>query len=274
MADWLPVAGGALVGAALGLTGGGGSLFAVPLLVLLLGMPLAQAVPVSLLVVAATAAIGAVEAVNRGLVHWRPVLIMAGAGALLTPTGLWLGNQLLPELRLGAFMVLAGLLSLHMWRGARAGEDARVVRAYLAGEGGQPACRYSSAGELRFTPRCATALGAAGALTGTLSGLFGVGGGFLIVPVLRFVTRMSMQQAVAGSLVIISIIGGSGCLSAAPALRETGALALWFGLGSATGMLGGRAVAARLAGPTLQRTFAAALLVTVFVGLLRVMEVF
>ena len=71
------VACGAAVGLALGLTGGGGSIFAVPLLIYVIGLPMSEAVPVSLAAVATTAAIGAVGAVRRKLVVWQPTILYA-----------------------------------------------------------------------------------------------------------------------------------------------------------------------------------------------------
>lgn len=85
-----------------------------------------------------------------------------------------------------------------------------VVRAGLTrtadSVGGGPVCRYSEDGVLRLNAPCSAALAAAGLLVGFLSGFFGVGGDFLIVPALLVITQMSIHRAVATSLLVITLI--------------------------------------------------------------------
>jgi uncharacterized membrane protein YfcA len=104
-------------------------------------------------------------------------------------------------------------------------------------------------------------LAATGIGTGLLSGFFGVGGGFVIVPALTFVSRMSIHRAVATSLFVIALVASS----AAGAARVQGhhvswALAAAFTAGGLAGMGVGRVLAHRLAGPTLQKVFAVGIL--------------
>lgn len=82
-----------------------------------------------------------------------------------------------------------------------------------------PACRYDPSGQLRFTSRCAVRLALTGSATGLLSGLFGVGGGFLIVPALVLVASLPMRRAVATSLWVIAIISALGFASHVPGWR-------------------------------------------------------
>ena len=92
---------GLVVGAALGLTGGGGSIFAIPLLVYGLGLPMPQATGLSLAAVGLMAGFGA--AVQRRNLEWRAGLVFAAAGMLLAPVGAALGHALPPALVLSAF---------------------------------------------------------------------------------------------------------------------------------------------------------------------------
>jgi uncharacterized membrane protein YfcA len=104
---------GGIVGIALGLTGGGGSIFAVPLLLYAIGLPLREAVTVSLGVVGLTALYGA--GFQRSLVSWLPGIIFGIGGILGAPAGAWI------EVRLPQFwtlMLFAGLMifiGVRMW---------------------------------------------------------------------------------------------------------------------------------------------------------------
>ncbi len=240
---------GVLVGLSLGLTGGGGSVFAVPLLVYGLGLPMARAVPLSLLAVGSTALIGALAALPSRAIALRPALVFAAAGMLITPAGILLAAQLPQPLLLMWFALLALAIAAYMWWRARTRpEQAAVPRAGVAGRAA-PVCRCSA--------RCAAALALAGAVTGLLSGLFGVGGGFLIVPALMLVSQLSMRSAVATSLLSIAAISAAGVASA----LQQGVVFDWavaapFVAGGAIGIGAGFALARRLSGPVLQRGFA------------------
>ena len=104
---------------------------------------------------------------------------------------------------------------------------------------------------------CSAALAVVGVVVGLLSGFFGVGGGFLIVPALLMVTQMGIHRAVATSLLVITLIGASGVFAAFAGGRGlplvTTAL---FVVGGVLGMALGRRLAARVAGPVLQQVFA------------------
>jgi uncharacterized membrane protein YfcA len=101
---------------------------------------------------------------------------------------------------------------------------------------------------------------AVGIGTGFLSGLLGVGGGFLIVPALVVVTRMSVFQAVATSLAIISAIGSAGAATAVWQGRVDWGVLAPFAAGGAVMMIVTRSFAGRIAGPALQRAFAVSIM--------------
>ena len=253
---------GVLVGLALGLTGSGGSLFAIPLLLYVVGLGMTEAVPISLLVVGATALLGALSAFHRGLLLTRPTVIFGVAGILSAPLGLKLGG-LTPEYwRIFGFSILALVMAARMaWQSFNL-ESTRIVRAGLEFDENAGICRYAPDGKMHFSVPCALALVVTGASVGVLSGFFGVGGGFLIVPALMFVIRMDMPYAVGSSLAIIAMIGiAGGALAGIPILLAN-VSAILFGAGSLAGMLGGRAISRNIAGPQLQQLFAFALFTT------------
>jgi uncharacterized membrane protein YfcA len=254
----LPLVYGAVVGVALGLTGGGGSILAVPLLVFGLGVLPTDAVAMSLVAVAATALVGATQSLRHGLVVWQPSLIFAVGGMLSAPAGAAAALHVPRDVLVGAFALLAVAVGSLMWRAARRNPtQASAVRAVALAPGSGPVCVLAPDGQLRFTAPCAAVLAAIGLGTGFLSGLLGVGGGFLIVPALVLVTRMGVHRAVATSLVIIALIGLSGAAAAVWQGRIDWAVLTPFAAGGALAMVATRGFAARVAGPKLQQTFAA-----------------
>jgi uncharacterized membrane protein YfcA len=249
---------GLIVGLALGLTGGGGSIFAMPMLIYGLSVPPAEAVPISLVAVAMTALVGGLHAIRAQLVVWQPAIIFALGGIVGAPAGLAVAHFLASEWIVGGFAVLALVVGLVMWRRATAHpQQASAVRSEPANERAGPVCVLAPDGKLRFTTPCALLLCLVGLGTGFLSGLFGVGGGFLIVPALVLVTRMGLHGAVGTSLLIISAIGFSGAAGALLQGRIDWIILAPFVVGGAAGMIAGRRLAGRIAGPTLQKAFSA-----------------
>lgn len=268
---------GVVVGLALGLTGGGGSIFAVPLLIYGLGVAPTSAVAISLGAVAITAAFGAAEGLYRGVVELRAALILAVAGMACAPVGVFIGDRTSETVILLTFALLMLAVALRMLYSAqRSPHESRVVRARFDDRASADAgtvCRYSGDGRLRLNAPCSIALAGAGIVVGVLSGFFGVGGGFLIVPALMLITTMGIHRAVATSLLVITLIGLSGTASAALSGREVDwALMGLFVAGGVVGMFSGRLLARFLAGVTLQRVFAIAMIATaLFMGLERLL---
>lgn len=257
---------GIVMGLALGLTGGGGSIFAVPLLIYGLGLPAQNAVAVSLGAVALTSAFGAVESSWRGLIELRAGLIFAVAGVATAPIGIYLGDSVSETVIVSLFAAIMIVVAIRMFvKASRAGDESRVVRARPAAQAQDDpgtVCHYSHDGQLRLNAPCSAALVVVGVVVGILSGFFGVGGGFLIVPALMLITEMGIHRAVATSLLVITLIGLSGLGSAVVSGRELDwGLTALFVLGGIIGMAGGRSLSRYLAGPTLQTVFAAAMLV-------------
>jgi uncharacterized membrane protein YfcA len=259
---------GVVIGLSLGLTGGGGSILAVPMLIYAVGLTPAAAIPVSLAAVALTAVVGTVQATRAKLPVWSAAAAFAAGGALATPVGIALAARLDERLLLLGFAALALVVgSLMAWRSVRRPDEAAAVRARPELVDGGGACRLADDGRLRFTAPCAAVLAVAGLGTGLLSGLFGVGGGFVIVPVLMGVTQMGVHRAVATSLAVLVAIGLGGAVAALVQGTLPWGVLVPFVAGGVVGMLAGRALASRLAGPVLQRLFAVAIvLVALLMG--------
>ncbi|MBV8619776.1 MAG: sulfite exporter TauE/SafE family protein [Curvibacter sp.] len=241
---------GALVGAVLGLTGAGGGMLAVPALVVGLHWSMQQAAPVALIAVAFGAAVGAVEGLRRGLVRYRAAVCMALSGIPFSSLGQWLAHRLSQQVLLLAFSLLMLWVAQRLWRQARAGQEARLLPTRLG-------LIDPATGRFLWSPATLGLVAGIGALTGFMTGLLGVGGGFVIVPLLRRFTRLPMQGIVATSLLVIALVGGGAVLNAwwrgqpFPA-QET----LLFSGATALGMLAGRRAAAHLSARQVQQGFA------------------
>ena len=132
-----------------------------------------------------------------------------------------------------------------------------------------PACRRSPEGRLTINTPCAMLLAVTGIATGVLTGLFGVGGGFIIVPALVVFSSMDMQRAIGTSLLIITLISSSGVAAhIAAGAGLVSSTAVFFTIGSVAGLFAGSALSRKFAPAALQRIFAVAIvLVGVFVAI-------
>jgi uncharacterized protein len=261
---WLAPGMGVLVGLLLALTGAGGAIIAVPMLVFGLHLSMAQAGPVGLLAVAIAAATGAVLGLRSGTLRYRAAGLMALAGGITSPLGIW-SAQRVPNAPLAAvfalvLVIVAARMLLQAWR-----EQQGIVVAAAAAP---PPCRLDPVtGRLRWNSRCAGALGLAGAVAGFLSGLLGVGGGFILVPSLLAVSDLPMKAVVATSMGVLALVSVVGVASASVGGHMQWQVGWPFAAGALAGMVGGRQFAAHLAGPRLQQAFAV-LALAIAIGLI------
>lgn len=251
---------GSVVGLALGLTGGGGGIFAVPLLVFGLAVAPREAVGISLASVGGTAMFGAVPRLMRGEVELRTGLLFAVAGMIGAPVGSYLSKLASEHVLLLMFAMLMLIVAQRMW--AKAGNPTLPTGVCTTEDKpseDRSACQRDSDGKLRLTSKCARLLVLVGLITGVLSGLFGVGGGFVIVPALVIFSGMAIHQAVGTSLFVIVLISISGVASQLASGNDLSwTMTLEFMLGGFVGMWIGGLIAKHLEGPTLQKMFSIA----------------
>ena len=216
----LGLASGALVGFSLGLVGGGGSILAVPLMVYVVGVPDAHvAIGTSAMAVAANAAVNLSNHARGGTVMWSCALTFAAAGIAGAFAGSIFGKMLDGERLLALFALLMLVIAVLMLK----------TRSRI----GLPDEQMSWAN----TP----AIVGLGLATGTLSGFFGIGGGFLIVPALMLATGMPIMNAVSSSLVAVTAFGLTTAASYAySGLISWGLAGLFIAGGIAGGLIGTR----------------------------------
>lgn len=249
---------GLIVGLVLGLTGAGGSIFAVPLLMFVLSLPISDAMGLSLGAVALSAAIGTLRQAKTVL--WLPVAMIALGGMLFAPLGKWLADSIPETLLMLLFATLAFSIAIHMYRQARLQPELshhlRGNKALIEYSSSTLSCRLSQSGQFQMRPRCIFGLILGGSGIGFASGIFGVGGGFLIIPLLIHLSAISMPKAIACSLAIITLISGTGFFTHL-GLNGLGhiSLLLQVCMAAMLGMLLSLMISHKLAGPQLQKIF-------------------
>jgi uncharacterized membrane protein YfcA len=221
MQSLLGLASGMLVGFSLGLVGGGGSILAVPLMVYVVGVPEPHvAIGTSAIAVAANAAVNLSNHARGGTVVWSCALVFAAAGIIGAFGGSLLGKMVDGQKLLALFALVMMVIAMLMLK----------TRSRI----GLPDVKIS----LSNTP----AIVALGLATGTMSGFFGIGGGFLIVPALMLATGMPIMNAVSSSLVAVTAFGLTTAASYAwSGLVWWGLAALFVAGGIAGGLIGTRA---------------------------------
>jgi uncharacterized membrane protein YfcA len=251
---------GFLIGISLGALGGGGSILAVPVLVYAAGESPTTATTTSLVVVGTTALGGMFAHLRAGRVRVLPGVMFGLAGVGGSLVGTRLNSSVDPNVLLLAF---AGLMLIAAWR--------MWVNQVTPGAGDEDFALYPEppgydeahvAVRTRVTPLVVAKVLGAGTVVGFITGFFGVGGGFVVVPALVLVLAFDMPEAVGTSLLVIAI---NSAVALATRVGTTGidwAVAVPFTIAGLLGVSVGKSIADRLPTATLVRWFVGLLVVT------------
>jgi uncharacterized membrane protein YfcA len=216
----LALLGACAIGLSLGLIGSGGSILTVPVLVYLVDQPEKIAIAGSLIIVGSIAVIGSIPYIRQRLVDWNTVWLFGIPGMLGTYAGAWLSAYLSGLMQLAIFamvMLLASYFMLRPQKNIEAKSDHQRQTFKITIDG---------------------------LVVGIITGVVGVGGGFLVVPALVFLGGLTMRNAIATSLVIIALKSFSGFVKYLDILNQEGLSLDWQvigimivlgGLGSALG---------------------------------------
>jgi uncharacterized membrane protein YfcA len=281
---------GVLIGLALGVLGGGGSILTVPALVYALGEPARTATTESLVIVGAAAVAGTIAHARAGHVRFRSGLAFGTAGIAASYAGTAANGRVDPNVLLLAFaalMVAAGLAMTIRRPGQQTpavGSDAvgpHAVESHAAG-GGPPAAQAGPAPASEPEPHAEGALAVlapprtapsghrseihpvvhpavkvlvAGLAVGLLTGFFGVGGGFVIVPALVMVLGYPMPAAVGTSLLVIAVNSAAALTARIGHTSPHWSLLVPFGLAALAGALAGRPIADLVPAAALSKAF-------------------
>jgi len=223
---------GGLIGMLLGLVGGGGSILTVPILVYVIGLNVQAATATSLAIVGASALAGSFPHAKANRVNVRVAVFFGFFGIAGAFAGTWLNYLVSGPWILLLFGLLMLLVAARMWRRGRA-----------------------TAAQAAQTQHIGWKAPVAGLAVGLLTGFFGVGGGFLIVPALALALGMPMVLAIGTSLIIIAINSASGLAAHASAGEFNAPVALLFIVGGMAGGLAGGRLAGRVNEQVLARAF-------------------
>lgn len=226
----LELALGFVIGVSLGLLGGGGSILTVPALVYLVGQSPQAAITTSLAIVGANSVLGANFHRTQGTVQWRLALVFGGVGMIAAFLASNIGRLFSPAMLLilfaGLMLVIGGLM-----------------------------LRKPSAARVEATAPSWPAVIVGGVGVGLLTGILGVGGGFLIVPTLVMLVGLPMPQAVGTSLVVIAMNSTAGLLGHLGTLEIDLLLTLTFIAAGLVGVLVGARLTTHLPALVLRRGF-------------------
>lgn len=174
-----------LIGVVLGALGSGGAILSLPILVYIAALPVRQAIGVSQFVVGCAALVGALLQARQGNIRWHPAIAFAIAGLPATRLGAWIAQRLDPTLLMLCFAAIAAVAGIRLLMSS---QDA-------------------SSGRIRLGVSLVS-----GAIVGFLTGLLGVGGGFLLVPALIAFGGLDARRATATSLPVIALNSLAGAV--------------------------------------------------------------
>ena len=231
------------IGVLLGAFGAGGSIVAVPVFVYLLGYDVEQAIAMSLIVVGLASVAGAARAWHAGHVRLRAALQLGGVamlgaygGARLAP---WVGDSMQMTVFAAAVLVAALL----------------VLRPERRRAGAAPGDEPSASSLVPSAPLALSALG-----VGVITGLIGMGGGFLLVPALVSLARVPMATAAGTSLVVIAMNAAAALAGYAGHVDPHWVVLAWLTGAAVAGVLLGSRLGRGIPQPVLRRAFAILLL--------------
>ena len=245
--DLIAIVLGLFIGLVLELTGAGGAILSIPLLVFFLHLSINQAAPIGLFALMLSAGVSALLGLKAGTVRYKAAGLMALLGMGMAPVGVLFGHYLPSNLVGILFSLILAFVAWRMWHGS----PTELINTESA------PCQINPAtSKLFWTAPCTAKLGLAGSVAGLLSGLLGVGGGFVIVPSLSKVSNLDIQTITATSLAVIALVSCASFSTYALHYSIDWKITLPFAASTLVGMLIGRQLSAKIPANTSQRAFA------------------
>jgi uncharacterized membrane protein YfcA len=246
---------GLFVGFFMAITGAGGAILSLPLLVFFLHLKIIDAAPISLMAVTLSAGLAAFLGLRSGIVRYKAAMLLAIFGVLFAPLGVLAAHQLSERVLALLFSVVLLVVSVRSFQKFKTptlliGDDCDDPNGCDEAESGQkaePACAVNPAtSKLFWTAPCTKRLILTGGFSGFISGLLGVGGGFIIVPTLHSISNLETKMIVATSLAVIALVSMASAWSYAGNGLILWGVALPYVTATIVGMVIGRSLHARI----------------------------
>lgn len=240
---------GFFIGLVLALTGAGGSILAIPLLAFLLDLSMTEAAPIALIAVLLTSIVATAHGLSTQIVRYRAAIVIGIFGILIAPMGVWLAHYLPDQLLSFLFAFVLIYVATSMWL--------QSIETQMNLNKPLPACTVNPAtSRLFWTAPCTIRLVATGSVVGFLSGLLGVGGGFVVVPTLSKVTNLELKSIVATSLAVTALVSAVSLVVYAKQYIINMEVAVPFAVTTLVSMLVSRRFSHKIPNKIIQRSFA------------------
>jgi uncharacterized membrane protein YfcA len=237
---------GLFVGFVLAITGAGGAILSLPLLVFFLNLKMIDAAPISLMAIMLSAGFAAGLGLKSGIVRYKAATLLATFGMLCAPLGVYVAHQLPEKVLAILFSFVLLIVSIRSFQKFQTptlliGDDCDDPNGCDDNDKEEPACAVNPAtSRLFWTAPCTKRLILTGGFSGFLSGLLGVGGGFIIVPTLHSISNLETKMIVATSLAVIALVSMASAFSYAGNGAILWNIAIPFVSATVGGMLLGR----------------------------------
>jgi uncharacterized protein len=257
---------GLIIGLILALTGAGGSIVALPLLMFTLDLSPQEAAPIVLIALFIASGIGALHGLKKGTVRYKAASLMAAVGMAIAPLGVYLAHNMSNTVLSLMLVLILTFVAYRMWLQAT---EKITSNTDLP----EPACAINPAtSKLFWTASCTKRLLLTGGATGFLSGLLGVGGGFFIVPSLYKVSNFNNQTIVHTTLATIALISISSVATYWHRAEIQWHLAIPFVISTTVAMLGLSSLHDKIPTAISKKGFALLCLIAAIILMIKVMN--
>lgn len=255
---------GLFIGFLMALTGAGGAILSVPLLMFFLNLSMQQAAPIALLAVFLAAMFATILGLKQGIVRYKAAGLMAMMGVIAAPIGVSLAYKTSPLLLQSLFVMVLLYIAWHVL-------SAKLIKEEVCNQVAAPCEINPATSKLFWTASCTKRLILTGSLAGFLSGLLGVGGGFIVVPSMQKISNLEHQMIVATSLAMIALVSLVSVVTYAGHTQINWLIAVPFVAATFIGSLAGRSISSKISHQTKNLVFASVATVVASAMLVRLM---
>jgi len=243
---------GTLIGFLMAITGAGGAILSLPLLMYCLNMEIQVAAPIALFAIFIAAGSTTVIGLRQGVVRYKAATLLAVIGVLMAPLGVYVAHNI------AVFWLHLLFMLLLFYVGTQAIVSAKsnnLMQDSLYHHSATPCEINPVSAQLFWTASCTKRLLLTGAVAGFLSGLLGVGGGFVVMPVLQRISNLRHRMVVATSLAMTALIALVSVISYASYSAIQWHIAIPFALATLAGSLVGKRISTTISIPQSRLTF-------------------